>query len=217
VADPQPEVRPLFGTPLVRYEVPNAEQLNDALRKVIEERERAHPSSQHSNAGGWQSSWDMDKWGGAPALRLLAIARNVANQFTTDRQGQAGAGPHPGYFAVTWRGNMWANVNRGGHSNEVHSHPGAYWSGVYYVDDGGSSANPELGGELELLDPRGPLPVMNAPHLRFAGPGGLAAGASERVVPKPGLLVLFPAWLMHQVRPYHGNATRISVAFNLTL
>jgi uncharacterized protein (TIGR02466 family) len=112
---------------------------------------------------------------------------------------------------------MWANVNRSGHSNEVHSHPGAYWSGVYYVDDGGIGADPALGGELEFLDPRGPLPVMNAPHLGFAGPGGLSAGASERVVPKPGLLVLFPSWLMHQVRPYRGNATRISVAFNLTL
>jgi hypothetical protein len=30
-------------------------------------------------------------------------------------------------------------------------------------------------------------------------------------------MVLFPAWMMHQVRPYRGSSTRISVAFNLTL
>jgi Putative 2OG-Fe(II) oxygenase len=28
-------------------------------------------------------------------------------------------------------------------------------------------------------------------------------------------MVLFPAWMMRQVRPYRGNAERISIAFNL--
>ena len=32
-----------------------------------------------------------------------------------------------------------------------------------------------------------------------------------------GALVLFPAWLFHQVRPYIGNAQRISIAFNLSV
>ena len=56
----------------------------------------------------------MDRWGGAAAIKLLAIGRNVANRVTTDRKGNTGSGPHPGFFAVTWHGNMWANVNRGG-------------------------------------------------------------------------------------------------------
>jgi hypothetical protein len=29
--------------------------------------------------------------------------------------------------------------------------------------------------------------------------------------------VMFPAWLLHQVRPYRGAARRISIAFNLSL
>jgi hypothetical protein len=102
----------------------------------------------------------MDRWGGAPAIRLLAIGRNIANRMTTDRAGNAGGGPHPGHFAVTWRANMWANINKNGNGNEFHSHPGAYWSCVYYVDDGGIDANPALGGELEFMDPRGSAPVM---------------------------------------------------------
>ena len=122
----------------------------------------------------------MDRWGGAPAIKLMAIGRNLANRVTTDRKGKPVNGPHPGYFAVTWRGNMWANVNRSGHGNEFHSHPGAFWSGVYYVDDGGIDADPSLGGELEFMDPRGPMPAMNAPHLGYAMPGGLTAGATER-------------------------------------
>jgi uncharacterized protein (TIGR02466 family) len=112
---------------------------------------------------------------------------------------------------------MWANVNKSGHGNEFHSHPGSFWSGVYYVDDGGIAANPSLGGELEFMDPRGPGPAMYAPQLAFALPGGLSVGANEVVHPRTGRLVMFPAWLLHQVRPYRGGAERISIAFNLSL
>src|SRR5215475_5315243 len=212
-----PEITPLFATPVITFDVPDGAALNADLRRVIAQREQSHPSTQHSNLGGWQSSWDMDRWGGAPAIKLLAIGRNLANRMTTDRQGHAGGGPHPGYFAVTWVANMWANVNRSGHANEFHSHPGAYWSGVYYVDDGGIDADSSLGGELEFMDPRGALPAMNAPHLAFAMPGGLTAGVTERLSPKAGRLVMFPAWLYHQVRPYKGEALRISIAMNLSL
>jgi uncharacterized protein (TIGR02466 family) len=159
----------------------------------------------------------MDRWGGAPAIKLMAIGRNLANRMTMDRKGNPGSGPHPGYFAVTWHGNMWANINRSGHANEFHSHPASYWSGVYYVDDGGIAEDASLGGELEFMDPRGPLPAMFAPHLAIAMAGGLSAGATERIPPKAGRLVMFPSWMMHQVRPYRGTAERISIAFNLTL
>jgi uncharacterized protein (TIGR02466 family) len=210
-----PEIVPLFATPLVTLDVPDATSLNAELREVIQQREKSHPSTQKSNMGGWQSSWDMDRWGGAAAVKLLAFARNLANQVTTKPDGAGGQGPYPGHFAVTWMGNMWANINRTGHGNEFHSHPGAYWSGVYYVDDGGIADDRSLGGELEFLDPRGPVPLMNAPHLRMSG--SMSAGATERVVPKVGRMVIFPAWLLHGVRPYLGTAVRISIAFNLTV
>ena len=210
-----PETVPLFATPLVVFDVPDAAALNVELRRVIDERVKSHPSTHKSNIGGWQSSWDMDRWGGPPAIKLLAYGRNIANRLTTDQNGVVGKGPYPGHFAVTWVANMWANVNRSGHGNEYHSHPGSYWSGVYYVDDGGIAADPSLGGELELLDPRGSMPLMNAPHLRMAG--HLSAGATERRRPQAGRLVMFPSWVFHQVRPYHGGAERISIAFNLAV
>jgi uncharacterized protein (TIGR02466 family) len=203
------EVIPLFATPIVITDVPDAPALSAGLRRAIGEREKSHPGTQHSNLGGWQSTWDMDRWGGAPAIKLLAIARNVANRMTTDREGKP--------VAITWKANIWANVNRTGHGNEFHSHPGSFWSGVYYVDDGGIAADPSLGGELEFMDPRGPGPAMYAPQLAFAMPGGLSVGANEVVRPQTGRLVMFPAWVLHQVRPYRGMAERISIALNLSL
>jgi hypothetical protein len=211
------EIIPLFATPLVLFDVPDAAALNADLRRIILQRESTDDGRQRSNQGGWQSAADMDRWGGAPAIKLLAIGRNVANRVTTDRSGNVGAGPHPGYFAVTWRANMWANINRSGHANEAHSHPSAYWSCVYYVDDGGIGEDPSLGGELEFFDPRGTAPNMYAPHLGFAMPGGQSGGVNEAIHPKAGRLVLFPSWLLHSVRPYRGTAERISIAFNLSL
>lgn len=198
-----------FGTPIVVVDLPDGAQINASLLPVLLKRETEQPSKSHSTLGGWQSTWDVDKWAGASAIKLLAIGRNIANRITTDRAGKP--------VSIMWQANMWANINRSGHGNEFHSHPGSYWSGVYYVDDGGSSADPSLGGELEFMDPRGPAPAMYAPHLAFAIPGGLSVGANETVQPKAGRLVMFPAWLLHQVRPYRGTAQRVSVAFNLGL
>jgi uncharacterized protein (TIGR02466 family) len=209
MSEPQFQVVPMFATPSVMVELPDAAALNAELRKAIDAREKTHPSTHHSNLGGWQSDWEMDRWGGAGAIKLLAFARNAASRMTVDRRGQPAQ--------VTWRANMWANINRTGHANEFHAHPGSFWSGVYYVDDGGVSRDPALGGELEFMDPRGPGPAMYAPHLAFAMPGGLSVGAAETVPPRTGRMVLFPAWILHQVRPYRGTAERVSIAFNLSL
>jgi uncharacterized protein (TIGR02466 family) len=198
----------LFGTPIVVVELPDAPALNAALATTIFEREQTHPGTQHSNLGGWQSDWEMDRWGGAAAIKLLAVGRNTANRITTDRQGKP--------VSIAWKANMWANINRSGHANEFHSHPGSFWSAVYYVDDGGIDGDPALGGELEFMDPRGPGPAMYAPQLAY-GSAGLSVGANEIVRPKAGRMVMFPAWLLHQVRPYKGQAQRISIAFNLSL
>jgi uncharacterized protein (TIGR02466 family) len=198
----------LFATPIVLIDLPDAPTLNADLRRTILEREKSHPGTEHSNLGGWQSEWDMDRWGGAAAIKLLAVARNSANKVTTNRQGQP--------VVIAWKANMWANINRTGHGNEFHSHPGSFWSAVYYVDDGGIEADPSLGGELEFMDPRGPGPAMYAPQLAF-GSAGLSVGANEVVRPRTGRMVMFPAWVLHQVRPYRGTARRISIALNLSL
>lgn len=203
----QANVSLFFGTPVTRVEVPDGPALNAALRGTILAREAALPSTRHSNMGGWQSTWDMESWGGPPAKRLLEVAVNVAAQLTIERAGGRPVQP-------AWKSMMWANINRTGHSNAHHVHPGAFWSGVYWVDDGGIAASPELGGELDFMDPRGAAPAMYAPHLGFSTPGGRSLGASELVRPQAGVMLMFPSWLLHGVRPYHGDRTRISVAFN---
>jgi uncharacterized protein (TIGR02466 family) len=198
-----------FSTPILLADVADAEAMNAELVDALLACEKEEPSTSHDTLGGWQSTCDIDWWAGAGAARILAIGRTIANQASVDRDGNP--------VAIDWRWTMWANINRCGHGNELHAHPGSFWSGVYYVDDGGVFDDPSLGGELEILDPRGPVAAMHAPHLAFALPGGVSVGMKETVRPKTGRLVMFPAWLLHQVRPYRGSARRISIAFNLGL
>ena len=205
----QAEIRSYFATPVVIATLPDAAELNGELKRVILERERDGQGVSHSNLGGWQSSWDFETWGGPAARRLLEAARELATRMSCDRAGKA--------VRVAWKTNAWANVNRHSHGNEFHTHPGAYWSGTYYVDDGGIGDDHALGGEFEMQDPRGVAPAMYAPLLGFAVPGGQSGGASELIYPKSGQLVLFPSWLLHAVRPYRGDRERISVAFNFGL
>src|SRR6266566_1836442 len=47
-----PQIVPLFATPLVIVDLPEAAALNAELRGVIEQRQKSHPSTQHSNLGG---------------------------------------------------------------------------------------------------------------------------------------------------------------------
>jgi uncharacterized protein (TIGR02466 family) len=203
------ELRSYFATPIAVVELDSAASLNRALSETILAREAEKPSVQHSTLGGWQSSWDLPAWGGPAVDTVLRSATALASRMTADRQGKP--------VDIKWRVNAWANINRAGHGNEFHTHPGCYWSGTYYVDDGGIGDDPALGGEFEIQDPRGVAPAMYAPMLCFATPGGRSAGASELIRPKAGLLVLFPAWLSHGVRPYRGSRMRISLAFNLGL
>jgi uncharacterized protein (TIGR02466 family) len=202
-------VRGLFATPVAALEVPNAAVRNAAMVAAILKRREETPSVQASNAGGWHSDRDIATWGGEPVVEILDIAKEMACRLTVDRQGKP--------VRPAWSVMAWANVNGPGDANICHYHPGAFWSGSYYVEDGGCASDPSLGGEFEMLDPRGAGPGMYAPTLKFAGEDGLSVGAAETIRPRPGLLVLFPSWLFHQVRPYRGAGLRISIAFNLSI
>lgn len=203
----------LFATPIASLIHPEHELLNEQLRSVILERSEHDLGTLHSNDGGWQSQDDFATWAGEPGAKLVAFAQGLANQLS------AISSPEHGLIEahLQWRYSAWANINRKGHSNSLHAHPGAFWSGVYWVDDGGREHNPELGGELEFIDPRGITPALLNPALRMRIAGCLAAGYASTVTPSSGTLLMFPSWLMHAVRRYEGNRPRISVAFNFAI
>ena len=200
------EIRSLFPTPVLRAPVHQPKAFNDALERIILDRAASQSGVALSNAGGWQSNDDFLSWSGAPGAQLVDLVRRLADSVTgmATADGFARGGP-------AWKINARANINRAGDINHIHHHPGAFWSAVYWV----SMDETAGGGELELCDPRGVLPTMYAPQLSFGLPGCLSAGGSDFIPPRAGVMLMFPAWLRHAVRPHASDQPRISVAFNL--
>lgn len=203
------ETRHLFATPFVIDRLQSAEGIAALRAAILAEKARDDAGVQISNLGGWHSATTMLDWGGEAARALAHKAMTMADEVT----GHANPEQASQY---SWVPEMWANVSGAGNANQYHTHPGSFWSAVAYIDDGyEGSADAALGGELQLSDPRMPMVRMTAPDLRLKDQAGIAQKSEPVMRPATGLIVMFPSWLQHAVRPFHGAGTRISVAINL--
>lgn len=189
------ELRQVFPNVLMERQVDTLIPLNARLREFILEREARDPGISASNVSGWHSSADLLEWG-LPECQALSDAFVAAGRDMTAAMLPAGI---KGRVRVRFHGGCWANVLRDGGYNVIHNHPGAVWSGCYYVSVGKAAPEPQHNGWIEFQDPR---------------PGNLHGG-KERINPEPGKLLIFPGWLNHFVNPFRGEGERISIAFNL--
>jgi uncharacterized protein (TIGR02466 family) len=204
---------PVFSTPLIIFRPPSHAGINAELSEKILSREASAPAHADPEVVGWSSPHDLTMldWAGDTLRPLFAPVIEVAKQATrfSAQAGRSLSGPD-------WQiAEVWANVQRTGGSNATHAHPGSFWTGVYYVDVGDISLSGDLGGALQLYDPRGCLPRMLAPYLLYSVAELEDAGTSISLLPEAGQCLLFPGWLFHAVSTYRGTAPRISVAFNL--
>jgi uncharacterized protein (TIGR02466 family) len=194
------QTRQLFSTPLVVGRIDDPE-MNASLEAAILAKRQQHPGVLRSNTGGgWHSDTALLSWGGDAARRLADHILELANAGTMHVGGKQGR--------FGWRLEGWANVSEHGSANARHVHGGCYWSAVYYlrVDEG-------TGGNLVLHDTRMPTLAMHAPYLRFRN---AQPERDIKIKPEVGKLLLFPAWLPHEVEPWQGDGLRISIAVNVT-
>ncbi|GAB5470251.1 MAG: hypothetical protein Kilf2KO_32810 [Rhodospirillales bacterium] len=198
------KIVPSFATPVFQRRLPEAEQINAALKETITAEEKRYASKGYSNFGGWHSGYAFEDWGGPPLKRILEAAKGLASEVTKLRLEESGPAP-------SWQIKCWANVIRRGNANNLHTHVGCYWSGVYYVDCGEAGQREDSGGLLVFHDPRNGTVTLDLARAR-GGPE-----SQPVVVPQTGQLVLFPSWLPHSVTPYLGEGVRISVGVNLGL
>ena len=99
----------------------------------------------------------------------------------------------------------WANISARGASHKRHFHPNNFLSGVYYVQ-AGKGAN-----TITFIDPRIQRLVID-PHTTSLDENN--AGEVTLEV-KEGLIVLFPAWLVHSVGASTSEQERVSISFNI--
>ena len=184
-----------FPTPVYIQEVPNAVELNHHLEKNILQWQKEDPKGvSKTNVNGWHSQTDMNRKEEYNPLtkELFNIQYEIfKKEFLTQKP---------------VLGNMWANINYKGGFNRPHLHPNSLFSGVYWVK------TPENSGNLMLYEPR-PGVQCTMPN-RKEGKLPPELWREVHYQPKAGTVVMFPAWLWHEVQPNKSNDIRISVSFN---
>jgi uncharacterized protein (TIGR02466 family) len=141
----------------------------------------------------------------------VAWLRDCINRTVADYFGQLGMN-----FQIDWSLHGWANVNRLGDYHDPHNHPHSYLSGTYYVrvptDRAPLKTRKDVRpGAITFYDPRGPAVNMNAIR------GDPYVNPECTVMPTPGQILLWPAFMMHFVHPNLSETPRISISFNVIL
>jgi uncharacterized protein (TIGR02466 family) len=190
----------LFATPLMVHVWSDAAELNEELRARIFAHQKASAGENKTNIGGWHSETGQLEFCGDAGRRLIRHMYEMADEATRRTLVEFGHAPRP----MRWTLYAWVNVNRPGDFNRVHTHPGATWSGTYYVDSG-EPEDPESGTPIQLLDPCQGRANLFLPPL-------VPSSFMQR--PEPGMMILFPSYLPHMVFAHRGSRPRISIAFN---
>lgn len=193
----------LWSTPLLRRQWPGSSDVNEDLKHLVLARAMESAGDSKSNVGGWHSQEDLLTWGGEAIATLQSW---IITAFQDVTRAMTGGEVYDGLLEL----NAWANVNRTGDYNSLHTHPACAWSGVYYVDIGSKAPEDRpRSGALEFMDPRAGADMIAVPGAGF--------GAAKLIRPSNGEMIMFPSWLNHSVHPYWGQRERISIAFNIRL
>jgi len=205
-------LRPLFAVPFAETRFEPCEALNRELETLFlarENDEHRNPSPSHvPQAETFESRFNLFRWPEACVQELRrfmldAIGRMVLETSAVSAQELRRLKLH---------NHTWFHISRYAGSFVAHNHPMASWSAVYCVRAGETLPARPASGMLRFHDTRaganGYLDPANAAlHRPYAlRPLELRLTA--------GQLVIFPSYVFHDVAPFYGSDTRITVATN---
>jgi uncharacterized protein (TIGR02466 family) len=197
----------IFPTAILAHDLVRDEQTrkyNQDLKEILLDLEEENDGCKYNLHGGYRSK-DGFLNRPEPAIQWLKseIIPRVHHLLGFSNSSQLG-------FNI----DGWGQVLRAGDGQDAHVHPASIFAGVYYV-----TAPKEIissgksGGCLRLIDPR-PGAAM-AQVIR----GKSIYGDNMEICPdeKGGLLVLFPSYLMHEVKPMPASykGPRVAISFNV--
>ena len=208
---PRIDIEPLFAAPLAFVEHPDPASLNPALEALLLARstdEYRNPTPSHiPQPETFESRFDMFRWPEAPVRALRDFMLGSVLRVVVDLNGYDEADAN----RLVLKNDTWFHVTRRGGSFIAHSHPMASWSAVYCVRAGEEVPGRRDSGVLRFLDTRGTHHFLDAGN-RSLQPPYNAGHFSVRL--RAGQLVIFPSHLVHEVAPFFGDDTRITVASN---
>ena len=197
-----------FPTLVYSTKLHDTEAMNrEILAAIYEERDKDSKGIERSNyrsLGGWHSHNNLHK---DPKFNKLT---NRIHKMLSGVNENLGYDPTRHLRVST----MWSITNPPLSSNRAHIHPGALWSGVYYVQA------PEGAGAIEFTDPR-VVTIMNGASYIPNKRRKTECWTKVKVKPVAGKMLFFPSWLYHSVEPNlaegEGDAAeRIIISFNIS-
>lgn len=191
----------LFPTKLVRRKLPGFEEPTRDLIKMAREMEKGNEALTTDYRENNPLEYDREgpNW-----------LRGEINQTVIAYLKEIGID-----YAVNWQIHAWININRTGDYHDPHNHPHAYLSGTYYLKMPGEGAKKRQRSDVRpnritFYDPRTGFNMSSIRNDPYVDP-------EFTVLPEPGLLMMWPAALMHFVHPNLSDETRISLSFNIVL
>ncbi len=182
----------LFPTPLIKVDCNlDLAQLEHKCR----EHRATEPSGNKSNVGGYQGHY----------FNINNMSPHIQDEdlYTIIKRSLPSLKSQPitGFKYEAWVNMLGYNAYNERHHHDAHS--GAFMSGVFYVKC------PEGSGRIRFYDPR---PHINtAPDMRYYNAGN----THHWFTPVPNTLLMFPAWLEHDVEINKSKEERISISFNV--
>jgi uncharacterized protein (TIGR02466 family) len=210
---PPPDLVSMFAVPFGFSRHPAAAQLNPALKRYLFAQEQSgtaanpRPLTQR-NAAVFESHFNLFRENDPAVQELKAFCWD---------QLLALIGRLNGYDLATLQrlqiyNDCWFHITRRGGFFGLHNHPNASWSGVYCVDPGRPDSERQDNGLLCFVSPM----ITSAMHVdagvaRMQLPYGYQVA---KVRLDAGQLVIFPSWVLHDVKPFEGEGERITISFN---
>lgn len=159
---------------------------------------RSQPSTSNTNDGCWRST---HKYTNIDWL-LKEITTKVFNAVDYySRKDKVFSDAFQQVNKKDLRIHYWTNINQPTSRNVMHSHKSAIFSGVYYLQ--GTDT-----GSLRIINPANTLGECNnlSPFTR-----------DFYYSPKDRDLILWPAWLPHEVESNTSNRERINIAYDIII
>ena len=204
------EITAAFAVPICHARLESCDRLNRELEQLFlarETQEYRNPTPSHSaQAEMYESRVDLFTWPESCVQELRKFMLEAVF-----RTAMAASQTPPEQFArLSLNNHTWFHITHHGGYFVSHNHALASWSAVYCVNAGADEAT--RGGLLRLFDTRsGADAYLDPGNQRLRQP--FIVGDLELQL-RPGQLVVFPSYLFHEVTPYYGSDTRITVATN---
>ncbi len=202
----------LFSVPFGDTRLVPCERLNQELESLFLRRESAeykNPTPSHiAQKETFESRFNLFRWTESCVQELRSFMLNAVAQMvieTTSLKAQDIA-------KLNFQNHTWFHISRYAGSFVAHNHPLASWSAVYCVRAGENVPQHPDSGLLRLLDVRqGANAYLDAANATLQRPFALAPVELKL---EAGQLVIFPSYVFHEVTPFYGSDTRITVATN---